>query len=101
MMCLIDFNVHRRIFGLALTAAGFMLALELFAVDINSVPGPAMDNRLAVRTSLGLRSAMPLSAQTVELIFGVSVTDAAKNPNAYRIVSFDDPDYAYEKFVVP
>ena len=100
-MCLIDFNVHRRIFGLALTAAGFMLALELFAVDINSVPGPAMDNRLAVRTSLGLRSAMPLSAQTVELIFGVSVTDAAKNPNAYRIVSFDDPDYAYEKFVVP
>jgi hypothetical protein len=59
------------------------------------------DNRLSVRTSFGVRSARPLAADQVELVIGMSVTDACQNPAAYRIVSFDDDAYAYEKFVAP
>jgi hypothetical protein len=59
------------------------------------------DNRLAVRTSFGVRSARPLAADQVELVIGMSATDACQNPAAYRVASFDDDAYAYEKFVAP
>ncbi|MBU0676619.1 MAG: glycoside hydrolase family 9 protein [Verrucomicrobia bacterium] len=59
------------------------------------------DNRVAVRTSLGVRRARAVSSERIELTIGASVTDAAANPAAYRVISFDDPQYAYEKFVRP
>ena len=61
----------------------------------------ALDSRPAVRESLGFRSAQATGDKSLRLTFGMSVTDAAANPEAYRIVSFDDPDYAYKKFVRP
>lgn len=61
----------------------------------------ALDSRPAVRESLGFRSAQAMGEKSLQLTFGMSVTDAAANPEAYRIVSFDDPDYAYKKFVRP
>ncbi len=65
--------------------------------DFRSLP----DNRVAVRTSLGVRSAEAAGPQTVRLTMGMSITAAAENPGAYRIISFDDPAYAYEHFVRP
>ncbi len=65
--------------------------------DFRSMP----DNRIAVRTSLGVRSVRPLGPSQVELVLGLSSTPAAENPLAWRVVSNDDPDYAYEKFVCP
>ena len=65
--------------------------------DFRALP----DNRIAVRTSLGLRSARPLSDRQVEVVFGLSVTEAAGKAPAYRVISDDDPRYAYEKFVMP
>lgn len=61
----------------------------------------ALDARPAVRESLGFRSAQATGGKSLRLTFGMSVTDAAANPESYRIVSFDDPDYAYKKFVRP
>ena len=61
----------------------------------------ALDSRPAVRESLGFRSAQATGEKSLQLAFGMSVTDAAANPEAYRIVSFDDPNYAYKKFVRP
>ncbi len=54
-----------------------------------------------VRQSLGVRGARAVSATELDVEIGMSVTEAAGNPGAYRIVSEDDPDYAYAKFVVP
>lgn len=93
-------NAIGKSLGLVLVAAGLMLAPESNSAEVNTT-AVSFDNRVAVRTSLGLRSAMPLSAQTVELVFGLSVTDTAKIPGGYRIISYDDSNYAYEKFVVP
>ena len=59
------------------------------------------DNRIAIRTSFGLRSARPLTDRQVEVVFGLSVSGAVRNPRAYRVLSADDPRYAYEKFVKP
>jgi hypothetical protein len=61
----------------------------------------ALDSRPTVRESLGLRSAQAVDDRTATLEFGLSTTDAVGNPEAYRIISFDDPAYAYKKFVRP
>ena len=61
----------------------------------------ALDARPAVRESLGFRSAQATGEKSLRLEFGMSVTDAAANPESYRIVSFDDPGYTYKKFVRP
>ena len=62
----------------------------------------ALPDRLpVVRQSLGVRSAQALSEREVEVVIGLSVTDAAGNPGSYRVVSETDPAYAYEKFVAP
>ena len=60
-----------------------------------------VDNRVAVRTSLGVRYARAAGPGLVEVALGLSVTHAADNPVAYRIISRDDANYAYDKFVAP
>ena len=59
------------------------------------------DNRIAVRTSLGLRSAEAVDETHVEIVLGMSVTPACGRAVSYRILSFQDDGYAYEKFVMP
>ena len=59
------------------------------------------DNRVAVRTALGVRYARPLSPDQVELAMGMSVTRVVENPLAFRVISETDPDYAYDKYVKP
>ena len=61
----------------------------------------ALDLRPTVRQSLGVRSAQAVGDRGVKLEIGASVTDAAGNAASYRIISFDDPNYAYKKFVRP
>jgi len=53
------------------------------------------DNRVAVRTSLGVRGARAIDQTHLEVIIGISVTGAAAKPDAYRIISFTDKQYAY------
>ena len=59
------------------------------------------DRRPAIRQSLGVRSAHAAGPRDVVVVIGMSVTEVGKNPAAYRIISYDDPAYAYEKFVRP
>ena len=61
----------------------------------------ALDLRPTVHHSLGVRSAQAVGDRAVRLEIGLSVTDAAGVPDSYRIISFDDPAYAYKKFVRP
>jgi hypothetical protein len=59
------------------------------------------DNRIAVRTSFGVRRAEPLGDTQVRLILGMSVTQACERAASYRIISFHDDNYSYAKFVPP
>ncbi len=70
------------------------------------------DNRIAIRTSFGVREAQATDATHVRLVLGISVTPAAGRAASYRILSFREDDqgrplpnqddrYAYEKFVTP
>ncbi|MEI6033826.1 MAG: glycoside hydrolase family 9 protein, partial [Verrucomicrobiae bacterium] len=61
----------------------------------------ALDLRPTVRESLGVRSAQAAGEKQVRLEVGLSVTEAAGNPESYRIISFEDPAYDYKKFVRP
>ena len=78
-----------------LTAA--IAGLGATAADLNDVPDL---KPLAMRV-YGLRRAWPLDATTVRVSIGASCTGARSVVGAWRIVSRDDPDYAYEKFVKP
>jgi hypothetical protein len=77
------------------TATGSLRGLTL--EEFRALP----DHRVAVRTSFGVRSAHAVSASRVELVIGLSVTEAAGKPEAYRILSFEDEAYVYEKFIRP
>ena len=57
--------------------------------------------RPAVYRSFGVRQAWAESENKVALELGCSTTDTAKEFGAYRIISYDDERYAYEKFVRP
>ena len=61
----------------------------------------ALDARPTVRESLGVRSAQAAGEKAIKLEIGLSVTDAAGNQESYRIISFDDPAYAYKNFARP
>jgi hypothetical protein len=88
-----------------LRAGGWLLWLAAVASMCRADPladfrGLA-DNRVAIRTSLGLRSAEPLGDTRVQLVLGMSVTRACQRAASYRIISFHDDNYAYAKFVTP
>jgi len=83
-------------------------AVLLVLVATSSLPAMTVaefralpDHRIAVHTSYGVRYARPLSGRRVEIAIGVSVSQSAAHARAYRVISFDDDNYAYEKFVRP
>ncbi|HET6250218.1 MAG TPA: glycoside hydrolase family 9 protein [Tepidisphaeraceae bacterium] len=89
----------------------FSIALTCLAIWlISASAGQAMtvdefralpDNRIAVRTLLGLRQVRMLANDRIEAEFGASVGPGIGNPKSYRIISSTDPRYAFEKFVMP
>jgi hypothetical protein len=88
---------HKIQIGLLLVFLAALPAVALTVEEFRALP----DNRVAVRQSLGVRTAYPLSENEVAVLIGMSVTDACQTPGAYRIVSYDDSAYAYERFVRP
>ncbi len=90
----------KRILPLAVIS---LISLNLNAARDNSLEifQNLPDNRVAVRTSLGVRGAEPVDGSKIRLEIGLSATPIASNPQAYRIISFKDPNYAFEKFVTP
>lgn len=60
-----------------------------------------LDQKVAVRTTYGLRDARAISDTEIGVVIGMSVTGVCRDPKSYRIVSFDDDRYAFKKFVNP
>jgi len=62
----------------------------------------AADLRPQVRATYGVRAAWAATPDDVVLMIGASVNPkAAAMADAYRIISADDPRYAYDRFVRP
>ena len=87
----------------------------LFAVAMQNLPAPAAnaldadpamiaapDKKPFVMTVMGVRKAFPVDADTIRVEIGMASNNGTfKELDAYRIVSEDDPEYAYEKFIQP
>ena len=79
--------------------AGFPAAS---ALDADPALIAAPDKKPFVMTVMGVRKAFPVSADTIRVEIGAaSNSGSLYELGTYRIVSEDDPEYAYEKFVLP
>ena len=62
---------------------------------------PADDAKPETMRVWGVREAAPLSATEIRVVLGAAFTHAAKEEEAWRILSDDDPAYAFTSFVRP
>lgn len=77
-------------------------ALTVYALDADSSLIAAPDKKPFVMTVMGVRKAFPVAPDVIRVEIGMaSNTGPLLELGAYRIVSEDDPEYAYEKFVRP
>ena len=73
-----------------------------FALDGDPVLLAAPDKKPFIMTVMGVRKAFPLAPDTIRVEVGAACNSGPLYElNAYRIVSEDDPEFAYEKFVAP
>ena len=78
---------------------GAILAECAFA---NNEPVFSMvDSKPYVMKMYGVRSAGAVSDTKIQVVIGCSQTGAAFSKKSYRIISKDDPNYDYKKFVQP
>ena len=74
----------------------------LQALDADPALLDTPDKKPFVMTVMGVRKAFPVAADVIRVEIGAaSNTGPLKELSTYRIVSEDDPEYAYEKFVQP
>ena len=79
--------------ALTLLPLGAFAAVESFS----DVP----DLKPEVMRVYGLRSAISLNDNTVKVVLGTATGPGRDKAESYRIISNDDTEYAYEKFVCP
>ncbi|MCL1910321.1 MAG: hypothetical protein FWG05_05240, partial [Kiritimatiellaeota bacterium] len=93
----------KKIIPLILAAAAILAVPRLAKSDTaQDAVFDSPDNKTKVRASLGVRKAVNLNPKQIEVTIGMSVNEkAAADPRSYRIISHDDPRYAYDKFVMP
>ena len=73
-----------------------------YALDADPVLIAAPDKKPFVMTVMGVRKAFPLADDVIRVEIGMaSNTGPFMVLDAYRIVSEDDPEYAYERFIRP
>ena len=90
--------MNRREF---IAGAGTLAAIVVSLVATGADFSPVADFKPLAMRVYGVRSAVAESDMTVRVTFGASVTDMRRKAAAFRVMSPDDPDYAYEKFVRP
>ena len=79
-----------------LTCSLFLSSFAAHAANDDS-----LDLKLWALECYGLRGAVAMDATTVVAVFGASATGARNNAKAWRILSEEDPAYAYDHFVQP
>ncbi|MBR4717177.1 MAG: glycoside hydrolase family 9 protein [Lentisphaeria bacterium] len=93
---------HSIVSGLFLLALLTLPIPAAFALDADPVLLEAPDKKPFVMTVMGVRKAFPVAADVIRVEIGMaSNSGPLRELDAYRIVSEDDPEFAYEKFVQP
>ena len=93
---------HPVLPGLLFVSLSFVGIQSVFALDADPVMLAAPDKKPFVMTVMGVRKAFPVADDVIRVEIGMaSNTSPFLELGAYRIVSEDDPEYAYEKFVRP
>ena len=73
-----------------------------FTLDADPALIATPDKKPFVMTVMGVRKAFPVAADTIRIEFGAATNNAGFYAlDACRIVSEDDPEYAYDSFVLP
>jgi hypothetical protein len=72
------------------------------ALDADPTLLAAPDKKPFIMTVMGVRKAFPVAPDTIRVEVGAAANvDPLNELDAYRIVSEDDPEYAYESFIQP
>ena len=94
-------RLHPVLSGL-LPAVLLILPAIASALDADTAIIDAPDKKPFVMTVFGLRKAFPVAEDTIRLEIGAATNASThRELDSYRIVSDDDPDFAYEDFVMP
>ena len=94
---------------LHIALSGFLLIVffsvgiqTAYALDADPTLIATPDKKPFVMTVMGVRKAFPVAEDTIRIEIGMASHPATFNEfSSFRIVSEDDPEYAYEKFVRP
>ena len=88
--------------GLFLVCLSGISAPAASALDADPVLVSAPDKKPFIMTVMGVRNAFPVAPDTIRVEVGAaSNSGPLYELNAFRIVSEDDPEFAYEKFIQP
>ncbi len=88
--------------GLFLVTLLFVRPSAACALDADPTLIAAPDKKPFVMTVMGVRKAFPVASDTIRVEIGAASSSVPLgDEEAFRIVSEDDPEYAYEKFVRP
>ena len=95
-------RLHPVFPALALVCMFFAGNPSVYALDADPALIAAPDKKPFVMTAMGVRKAFPVASDTIRIEIGMASNSGPfRELGAYRIVSEDDPEYAYEKFVRP
>ena len=95
-------RLHPVLPAFSLVSLFFAGTSALYALDADPSLIAAPDKKPFVMTVMGVRNAFPVAPDVIRVEIGMaSNTGPFLELGAYRIVSEDDPEYAYEKFVRP
>ena len=95
-------RLHSTLSGLVLLCLSVVGNRTASALDAYPALINAPDKKPFVMTVMGVRKAFPVAADTIRVETGAAVNSSPLYElDAFRIVSEDDPEYAYEKFVQP
>lgn len=91
--------VFSGFFLVSLLGAGSSIG---YALDADPALIAAPDKKPVVMTVMGVRKAFPIAADTIRVELGAASNSGPLYEfDAFRIVSDDDPEYAYESFTQP
>ena len=77
-----------------------LASLALYGAELNPFAFPRTERSIAMEY-YGLRGAEALSPTELQVVFGTSLGGDYDKPEAYSILSFDDPAYGYTKSIRP
>ncbi|MBR6240000.1 MAG: glycoside hydrolase family 9 protein [Lentisphaeria bacterium] len=95
-------HVRTVVFSGILPSVLTLLPTVASALDADPALIDAPDKKPFTMTVFGLRKAFPIASDTIRVEVGpATASGTMRELDSYRISSVDDPDFAYESFIMP